>query len=220
MFLDAFPAGVEFDWHRTDGDPPTFVIYASHDLLDMALLGLSTPPISLERLPQSDLFSISIQMNDPKNGTTTSNKINLTAILDMRSPVTILRPSAAKEAGIHTVAVNVERHKLNQARPAQKQKQQIIGDDILTVGVIDGRPLQLSRYVFPVSVRVGHQDHPPLGVVSLGEGYVYVGDLPMFGILGDRAQVVLGLDFLKQAYRMILRSSENELWFQEATPPQ
>jgi hypothetical protein len=107
MFLDAFPAGVEFDWHRTDGDPPTFVIYASHDLPDMALLGLSTPPISLERLPQSDLFSISIQMNDPKNGTTTSNKINLTAILDMRSPVTILRPSAAKEAGIQTVPVSM-----------------------------------------------------------------------------------------------------------------
>jgi hypothetical protein len=42
----------------------------------------------------------------------------------------------------------------------------------------------------------------------------------MFEILGNKAQVVLGLDFLKQAHRMILRSSQNELWFQEATPPQ
>eukprot|EP00978_Attheya_sp_CCMP212_P002796 scaffold5733_cov54-Attheya_sp.AAC.2 len=220
MFLDAFPAGVEFDWHGTDGDPPTFIFYAGHDLPDVARPGLSTPPIPLERLPQSDLFSISIQINDPNNNGTTTTNTNLTAILDTGSPVTILRPSAAKKAGIHTVPVTVEHPILDQARPLQKQKQQTIGDDILTVGGIDGRPLQLCRSVSPVSVRVGHQDHPSSGV-SLGQGYVYVGELPMFGILGDQAQVILGLDFLKQAHRMILRSSQNELWFQEqATSPQ
>jgi hypothetical protein len=135
MFLDAFPAGVEFDWHGTDGDPPTFIFYAGHDLPDVARPGLSTPPIPIERLPQSDLCSVSIQINDPNsNGTTTTNT-NLTAILDTGSPVTILHPSAAKKAGIDTVPFILAI--LDQALPSQKQKQQTIGDEFLTVGGID-----------------------------------------------------------------------------------
>ena len=60
--------------------------------------------------------------------------------------------------------------------------------------------------------------------VSSEEGFVYVVELPAFALIsalldesnGTTAPptVILGLDFLKRRYRMILRAPSNELWFE------
>jgi len=193
-FMFSFPAGVEFDWHGTNGDPPTMIFYYGSTISKEVIKGMTQIP--LERLA-GQILSLKVYVNGVK----------FPALLDTGSPITVLNPQAAKEAGIDIVKETTLEHK--------KQKQ-TVGDNILMVGGVDGGRVELHRSASPVSVSAGQN-------VSMGEGYVYVGDLPglaLVGGLGDTAPpaVVLGLDYLRRTYRMILCVSENEVWFEELKP--
>jgi hypothetical protein len=190
-FFLSFPAGVEFDWYGTDGDPPTVIFYYGKELPENVKAGLIRVP--LERLA-AQVLSVTINVN----GT------NMPALLDTGSPITVMNHEAAKQAGIETV-----REPLVQPIP---QRPQAYGDDSLTIRGVDSGLVNLSRSVSPVPIRAG--------TVSLGEGPVYVGDLPGLALVGGLSNssvpgVVLGLDSLRRSYRMILRVAENELWFEE-----
>ena len=78
----------------------------------------------------------------------------------------------------------------------------------------------LRRSTVPVPIQAGP--------VNLGQGVVHVGELPGMnyllslmeggGQVLDPSQVpgvILGLDFLRQTYRMVLRVQANEVWFEE-----
>jgi hypothetical protein len=59
------------------------------------------------------------------------------------------------------------------------------------------------------------------GPASLLEGHVFVGNLPSMSFINYESEykkkpaTVLGLDFLRWAYRVILRVPAKELWIEE-----
>jgi hypothetical protein len=190
-FFLSFPAGVEFDWYGTDGDPPTVIFYYGQELPENVKAGLTRVP--LERLA-AQVLSLTVNVN----GT------DMPALLDTGSPITVINHQAAKQAGIETVREPL-------VQPIT-QRLQVYGGDSLTIRGVDSAHINLSRSVSPVPIRAG--------TVSLGEGPVYVGDLPGLALMGGLSnssapRVVLGLDSLRRTYRMILRVSENEVWFEE-----
>jgi hypothetical protein len=50
-FFECFPAGVEFDWYGTDGDPPTIIFYTGDQLPDTMAGTDRMECIALHRLP-------------------------------------------------------------------------------------------------------------------------------------------------------------------------
>jgi Aspartyl protease len=108
----------------------------------------------------------------------------LTALLDTGSPVTVFSQRAAEQAGILFTMRS-----------------------IAATGV-DGekRGIALYQSKNPVTINVGDLD--------LGTRHVFVGDLPGLALIGKKVDVVLGLDFLVQSYRMILCVGGNALWLQ------
>lgn len=195
-FFLSFPAGVEFDWYGTDGDPPTIIFYYGKELPKMNNVQKGLVRVPLKLLPVG-LLSLTVNINGK----------DMPALLDTGSPITVLNQEAADLAGIEIApAASVEDSKNPRSRP------QAYGDENLMVGGVDGTPVNLYRSVSKVPIRAGK--------VSLGEGPIYVGDLPGLRIIGSMTgaklpAVVLGLDTLRRSYRMILRASANEVYFEE-----
>lgn len=193
-FFLSFPAGVEFDWYGTDGDPPTIIFYYGNDLpaIDNVREGLVRVPLS--RLPVG-LLSLTVNING----------VDLPALLDTGSIITVLNKEAADLAGIDIVSPA----NMDSESPHGKQA---YGDEHLIVGGVDGVPVTLCRSASQVFIRAGD--------ASFGEGPVYVGDLPglkmVAGITGQKLPaIVLGLDSLRRTYRMILRAPANEVYFEQ-----
>jgi hypothetical protein len=104
------------------------------------------------------------------------------AILATCSPVTILSPAAA--AGIP------------------------LSDDVFTVNALDGsKQVELRRSLDPVALSIGED-----GTFALGESYIYVGDLPGHDEFLAEADMVLGTDFLRNTFRMVL--TEDAVYFE------
>jgi hypothetical protein len=195
--FSSFPAWVEFDWHGTDGDPPTLIFYFGTELPESARKGLTRVP--LERNAVAGILSLTINMNGK----------DMPAILDTGSPMTVISHQVAKEANIETVAPE-------KYFSSTTFRQQALGDEVLMVGGVDGGHLNLYRSVSSeIPIRAGN--------ISFGEGPVYVGDLPGLAAMMNASEtnqttspsVVLGLDFLRRMYRMILRVPASEVWFEE-----
>jgi len=185
-FFLSFPAGIEFDWHGTDGDAPTIIFYYGKEIHEDARDVLQ----NMTRVPlqQLDFGLMSLTVN--------VNGVDMPAIIDTGSPITVLNPQAAAQAGIETETV-------------QSSK------DELRVAGVDGSAMSLSRSKSAVQVSAGD--------FSFGNGHVHVGDLPGLKLMAqvggldaaDSPAVVLGLDCLKRSYRMILRAgTDNEVWFE------
>ena len=193
-FFWSFPAGVEFDWYGTDGDPPTLVFYYGNELPSLESTRQGLVRVPLKQLAVG-LLSLTI----------TINGIDIPALLDTGSPITVLNQEAAQLLSIEMVP-------LSTVSDVDIPRKQTYGDENLLVGGADGVPVNLQRSASSVSIRAGD--------VSLGEGPVYVGDLPGLQMIGGMTgsslpAVVLGLDSLRRTYRMILRAPESEVWFEE-----
>ncbi|CAB9502555.1 expressed unknown protein [Seminavis robusta] len=209
-------AGVEFDWYGTDGDPPTMGFYFGKSPLPLSVTqGMVRVPLQSGGL---GLFIVS----------TTVNGVEIPALVDTGSPITILTKQAAETIGMQTVlspthdtgTFDNNRH---HPRPRQRQ-QQAIGDPSLQVGGVDGRPMQLQRSESTANTI-------QVGSLTLGEGPVYIGNVPALSFLEQTAEwlqdktrtmdppvAILGLDFLRKAYRIIIVSASHnnnaasELW--------
>jgi predicted aspartyl protease len=195
-FLYSFPAGVEVDWHGTDGDPPTIIFYFGKELPQDVI---SKSTINMTRVPLRPLVGGVLTLTIHVNG------VEMPALLDTGSPITVISREAAKLVGIELVA--------------EKSK-------VLKITGVGGGQMDLQPSKSAVTIRAGN-------IVSLGQGHVFIGDLPGMRLLeqlagGGRnnsnsnkpADVVVGLDFLKRAYRMILRVPEQEVWFEELSNDQ
>ena len=126
-FFLSFPAGVEFDWYGTDGDPPTLVFYYGNDLpaIDNVQEGLVRVPLT--RLPVG-LLSLTVNING----------VDMPALLDTGSIVTVLNKEAADLAGIDIVSpTNIDSESAH--------RKQAYGDEHLIVGGVDGVPVTLCR---------------------------------------------------------------------------
>mmetsp|Transcript_2412 Transcript_2412/g.5581 ORF Transcript_2412/g.5581 Transcript_2412/m.5581 type:complete len:373 (+) Transcript_2412:415-1533(+) len=177
-FFECFPAGVEFDWYGTDGDPPTVIFYYGKEIPPQAKEGAFCVPL------EKDSFFGVPTVNVTING------VELKAIVDTGSPITIISPDAANGNGWG----------MSQKNPSLKVK----GID---KGIVD-----LAISSDKVSLAFGNE--------SLGElDAIFIGDLPGISFAGSFAnstqpQVLLGLDALRRSYRMILRLPEKEVWFE------
>lgn len=196
-FLLSFPAGVEFDFHGTDGDPPTMIFYYGENLPRIESVRKNLVPISLKLLPIG-LLTLQVCINGQE----------LTVILDTGSPVTVLSPEAALKAGI--VTSDCESNRDLHVTTARRQT---YGDKELAVIGTDGVPVLLRR---------SERTNIPLdvGSVSLGSGHVYIGELPGLSVAGKLTDsimpgVVLGLDALRRNHRMILQVAHELVWFEE-----
>lgn len=184
MFLYSFPAGVEFDWYGTDGDPPTFIFYYGTSLPEDAKKNAKCIP-----LEKDSFFGIpTILVN--------INGVDLRAIIDTGSPITIISPSAAKKA-------NIDR------RPSADDA----GETIIKIKGIDNGILGLSQAQDNVSIHIGND------ITLANMTTVFVGDLPGLSSAGRFSsspypELLLGLDALRHTYRTIFRLTEHEIWFE------
>ena len=148
----------------------------------------------LTRLPVG-LLSLTVNING----------VDMPALLDTGSIVTVLNKEAADLAGIDIVSpTNIDFESAH--------RKQAYGDEYLIVGGVDGVPVTLCRSISTVPIRAGD--------ASFGEGPVYVGDLPGLKMVAEKTgqklpAVVLGLDSLRRTYRMILRAPANEVYFEQ-----
>ncbi|VEU33815.1 unnamed protein product [Pseudo-nitzschia multistriata] len=245
-FFYCFEGGVEFRWGSTQQQPqlvdgmivptdfrddssPSVTFYGEDDssnsdsLLQRALSDLVRVPI--ETIPVTQLPSLKIKVNG----------VEVMALLDTGSPVTVLNQGAAQAAGIQTTqdTAKAAAAQTNSAggwknpfssvvdkfKEAQATAEAAAKGEILMIGGSDGKPVTLYRSA---------SDHHPSISVATGLGGddlsfgsdlpVYVGDIPGLAALNgigvdSPPAVVLGLDVLRKRPRMLFRPRENEVYF-------
>jgi hypothetical protein len=180
-FFYSFPAGVEFDWYGTDGDPPTFIFYYGTCLPEEAKKNAKC--VSLEKDSFFGIPTIIVSING----------VEFRAIIDTGSPITIISPSAAKEAKI--------------------ERRSSDGETVLKIKGIDDGIMGLSQAQDNVSIQIGND------VTLQNMTTIFVGELPGLSSAGAFSsspypQLLLGLDALRHTYRTIFRLAENEIWFE------
>jgi len=240
-FFYCFEGGVEFRWgapstQPQDSEPqlidgmlveptlgdeasPSITFYGQDDAeLQRSLSELNRVPI--EPIPLTQLPSVQIRING----------VEMVALLDTGSPVTVLNDRAAAAASIQTTKESMEAPADDNAKggwnpfasvvdkfkEAQATAEAASRGDILMIGGIDGKPTTLYKSTgsCPSISLVGNSGED----VSLGSNsQVYVGDIPGLAALNgigvdSPPAVVLGLDVLRQRPRMIFRPRENELF--------
>lgn len=178
-FFDCFSA-VEFDWYGTDGDPPTLIFYYK-DLPEYAKENAFCVKLKSESFFNVPMMAVAI------------NGVDVTAIIDTGSCISIVSPEIAKDLGLEKLERN-DGH-LNSVKVA---------------GVDRGR-VDLAK--------AGNASITIANATLADVDTLFVGQLPglaLAGGFGDKVpQALIGLDVLKRMYRMIVRLSEKEIWFEE-----
>ncbi len=180
-FFQSFLAGVEFDFHGTDGDPPTIIFWYGQSIPEAAKNNSLCVPLEES---WCGVPTISVNVNG----------INMQAIIDTGSPITILSPNAAREAGVQTGT--------SKGLPIP-----------FNARGIDNAIVNLSPSLNGASISIGN--------ISLGDlDTLCVGDLPGLSLAStlsntEGPSVLLGLDSLRRMYRMILRLPFKEVWFEK-----
>ena len=209
-FLFAFPGGVEFSW----GDPAATATTAAAApnaplnadvspslTLFGDLSGTSALSNGLEEVPCRQLESGLICVTLKVNG------VEIPALLDTGSPITVLNAAAAIAAGIEMPA-ELDQSGMNpfakaaaQAKAAMDAAAAMASGEVAMIGGVDG----------PVALRKIPEKAPiALGGAEIGSGRPYVGDIPGLAALdglGAEAgpAAVLGTDVLRQRQRLLLR---------------
>lgn len=215
-FFYCFEGGVEFDWGSEqvmeDGmqKPPSVTFYGQVDNNFTKILdGMTRVPI--QPVPVTNLPSVIIKVNG----------IEMPALLDTGSPITVLNKQAAQQAGIETVELPSQSKETNNPfaaaanrfKDAQATAQAAARGDVLTIAGAQGRPVNLLKSTSKAGVAlVGDSE------VSFGDSNVYVGDIPGLAALSgigveSPPAVVLGMDVLRLRPKMLLRARNNEVYF-------
>lgn len=243
-FFYCFEGGVEFNWgsqatqalgneqrlvdgmvvEPTMGDQssPSVTFYGRDDdsHLQSSLAKLMRIPI--DPIPLTQLPSVQLKVNG----------VEMVALLDTGSPITVLNEQAAKAAGIQTTKESFEASSkkenggwnpfasvVDKFKEAQATAEAASRGEILMIGGIDGKPTNLYRSDGPNGVTISlvgtSGEDVPFG--SADSNTVFVGDIPGLAALNgigvdSPPAVVLGLDVLRQRPRMIFRPRENEFF--------
>jgi hypothetical protein len=146
------------------------------------------------------------------------NGVDMPALLDTGSPVTVMNAQAAKLAGVESApdpAANTN-NPLAALQSKFQQAQAASRGDILTIFGAGGKRVNLCKSTGKeVDVSMDGSNGEK---VQFGSGPVYVGDLPGLAALNGLGvesppAVVLGMDVLRRRPSMLLRATENEAWF-------
>ena len=207
-FLFAFPGGVEFRWGaapvlagapvKTEEDPqatttegPSLTFYGDSRSSEGRTDGMAEVPA--EQLPESGLVRVIMTLNG----------VDIPALLDTGSPITVLNAAAAEVAGVATPPPPQEAgmNPLAAAKAALESAQAMARGDLVMIGGANG-PVGLRK--IPEKVPIA------LGPAQIGAGRPYVGELPglaaLDGLGADAGPAaVLGMDVLRQRERLVLR---------------
>lgn len=208
-FFHCFEGGVEFQWQRREGNPPAVTFYGESS--DKILEGKTRVPIT--ELPVTRLPSVRVNVNG----------VEMPALLDTGSPITVLNAKAAEQAGIATVRISGEEEKkggnpltnfANKLKESQSMAQAAARGDVLTIAGITGEHVDLLKSQSKATIEIVGTDNSG---VNFGNSNVYVGNLPGLQALnafGDEAPpaVVLGMDIL-QTRTMLFRARDKEVYF-------
>lgn len=223
-FFYCFSGGVEFEWQDTttaqrdengDDEPRTFVPSVSFHESEDHLSYEGLKKISFESQPMTNLPCVTLCING----------VEVPALFDTGSPITVLNAQASELAGIKTTVEmsSVENKDVKgkgfpnpfsklaeDFKTAQETAQATARGDIVAIAGSDGKPIQLlkSRSKVLVETKDG-------GV--FGESHVYVGDLPGLAALGGLGggaspAAVLGMDVIRLRPRLIFRAQQNEIY--------
>jgi len=220
-FFYCFEGGVEFVW----GDQttlPSITFYGSNTHLNVN--GMARVPF--ESLPVSLLPSVTISING----------VEMPALFDTGSPITVLNAKAAEAAGIDTAIALTEPtddkdsgwNPFSKIKATFQQAQELATatsrGDVLTIMGSDGNPVRLVKSKDPqtLSLKAETFDAPARQkedkqYATVGQTHCYIGDLPglaALGGLGDAAPpaAVLGMDFLRLRPRMVFRAQQKEVY--------
>mmetsp|Transcript_55357 Transcript_55357/g.160692 ORF Transcript_55357/g.160692 Transcript_55357/m.160692 type:complete len:417 (+) Transcript_55357:72-1322(+) len=220
-FLSCFDGGVEFYWGSSpntmkDGllvDQPTIKFFAEKDAFaNEAIQGLCKVPI--KSIPVTQLPSVLLNVNG----------VQIPALLDTGSPVTVFNSEAAKQAGIETVSLDSSSSSkksnnpfaavANRFKEAQELAKANADGKILTIAGMNG-PVNLFKSVETIDISAVGDNND---MVSFGQGHIYVGDIPGLAALNGIGvdappAIVLGMDVLRRKPKMVLRARDNEVYF-------
>lgn len=227
-FLYCFEGGVEFRWSLStsvaDQSPPSVTFYRSNKHLDVT--GLRCIPF--ESLPVSMLPAVTLSINC----------VEIPALFDTGSPITVLNAKAAEAAGI-TMAVTLDSSQ--ESKPLSWNRLSKIVDDIksasavaeatsrgdiLAISGADGKPIQLVKSLAPVNIMILSSKNPTSSsfteeqnkFVNLAESSLFVGDLPglsALNALGGESPppaAVLGMDVITRCPRVMFRAQQKEIY--------
>jgi hypothetical protein len=218
-FFYCFEGGVEFDWGGSqvleDGllkNPPSVTFFGEDDeALQQALSKMTR--VEIEPIPITQLPSVTVKING----------VEMQALLDTGSPVTVLNSEAARQAGVETVNLpappgdskNPFAAFGNRFKQAQEAAEAAAKGDVLTIAGSNGQPTSLVKSISPWELSLVGESNQD---VSFGEGNIYVGDLPGLAALNgigveSPPAVVLGMDVLRRRNKMFLRARNNEVYF-------
>jgi hypothetical protein len=213
-FMQSFTGGVDFIWEggiRGGGVepgeivPPSITFHADSPT-ENVLKGRTR--VELQRIPVTELLSVIVNING----------VDMPALLDTGSPITVMNAQAAKIAGVESApdpAAN-NNNPLAALQSKFQQAQATSRGDILTIFGAGGKRVNLCKSTGKeVNVSMDGSNGEK---VQFGSGPVYVGDLPGLAALNGLGvesppAVVLGMDILRRRPSMLLRATENEAWF-------
>ena len=211
-FFYCFEGGVEFQWQGKDGAPPSVTFYGEKN--DDHLQEFSTR-VKVKELPVTRLPSVQIKVNG----------VEMPALLDTGSPITVLNAQAAEQAGVQNVNIpgktdtdkkggNPLTNLANKFKEAPAAAQAAARGDVLTIAGTTGDRVDLLKSQSEADIDIVGADNAN---VDFGNKYVYVGNLPglaALNALGDEAPpaVVLGMDVLRSR-PMLFRARDNEAYF-------
>lgn len=188
-FLNCFEGGVQFDWGGgIDGRSPTVTFHAKDSGIEKQLL-TRMKRVELDILDEVLLPTVAM----------TINGVQIPALLDTGSPVTVLNSAAAEIAGLQTISLENESDNNNENdgnkkkkglfnlnpfqkisdnfKAAQSMSEAVSRGDILVVMGPEGR-IELKRTIERVTVRLGSGSDDGQEEVQFPKSSVFVGDLP------------------------------------------
>mmetsp|Transcript_6738 Transcript_6738/g.16449 ORF Transcript_6738/g.16449 Transcript_6738/m.16449 type:complete len:472 (-) Transcript_6738:103-1518(-) len=241
-FFYCFEGGVEFNWGSQamqpsgneqrladgmvtesklgDQSSPSITFYGKNDDSQLQSSLAELTRVSIDPIPLTQLPSVQLEVNG----------VEMIALLDTGSPITVLNEQAAKAAGIQTTKENLESASkeesggwnpfagvVDKLKEAQAQAEAASRGEILMIGGIDGKPTTLYRSNGPSSISLVGSSGEDVPLGSADSNKVYVGEIPGLAALNgigvdSPPAVVLGLDVLRQRPRMVFRPRENEFF--------
>ncbi|KAG7369808.1 aspartyl protease [Nitzschia inconspicua] len=218
-FFHCFEGGVEFDWfgqQQGENDeklPPSITFYGSTEESSHLIKEMKGVPI--KELPVTRLPTVKLNING----------VEIPALFDTGSPITVLNSQAAEQAGVKTTTIDSNNGKtnsnllaglVNKVQQAQAMAQAAARGDVLTIAGSTGERINLIKSESPVQVSLSPSDG--YSEVSFGERSIYVGNIPGLAALnglGDDSPpaAVLGMDVLRSKPKMLLIASNHEVYF-------
>eukprot|EP00980_Cylindrotheca_fusiformis_P001696 scaffold388_cov114-Cylindrotheca_fusiformis.AAC.5 len=216
-FFYCFEGGVEFDWGSQsleDGlisTPASITFHGARDSnLETNLCKLTR--VSIDPVPVTQLPSIMLKING----------VEVPALLDTGSPITVLNSQAAQQVGVKPISIPSTPDKsqnpfaavANRFKSAQATSNAAAKGDLLTIAGSNGQPTSLLKAESAAEIRVSGDSED----VSFGEHRIFVGDIPGLAALNgigvnSPPAAVLGMDVLKKRQKMLLRARNWEVYF-------